>query len=56
MPELSAQEIETKDKSCVDYIYFSDDTPEDNGIQEMPSWFRIDDAHLDDYGVEGLVI
>ncbi len=55
LPELSFQGISVKDKSCVDYIYFSSDNPESYNIQGMPSWFKIDGAHLDKYGVGGLI-
>jgi len=53
LPEFSTQNIPTKSKSCVDYIYFSTSTPEIPSftIKYMPSWFRLDEAHLDMYGV-----
>ena len=56
IPKLSAQGISPKDKTDVDYIYFSSSNPASSKIQGMPSWFKLDDAHLDDYGVEGLTI
>ena len=55
LPKLSGQGIAIKDKSVVDYIYFSANNPSAHNIQGMPSWFKIDDAHLDIYQVSGLV-
>lgn len=55
LPELSAQGIEIEDKSVVDYIYFSSQNPVSHNIQGMPSWFKIDDAHLDVYGISHLI-
>ncbi|MEN9626757.1 MAG: hypothetical protein RL557_1085 [archaeon] len=52
--ELANQGIAVKTKSVVDYIYFSESNPSSHTVQGMPSWFRIDDAHLDIYGVSGL--
>jgi hypothetical protein len=51
LPKLSSEGISTKTKSVVDYIYFSSDNPGSQQITGMPSWFRLDDAHRDDYGV-----
>ena len=56
LPDLSTQGIELKSKSVVDYIYFSNINPVSYQIQGMPSWFRIDDNHLDIYGVENLTV
>ena len=56
LPELSAQGIPAKDKSSVDYIYFSSQNPVSHHIQGMPSWFKLDDAHLDIYNATGLTI
>lgn len=39
---LSHQGISTKDKTAVDYIYFSADNPSARKLQGMPSWFKID--------------
>ena len=55
LPKLSNAGISVKDKSCVDYIYFSSDNPAAHSIQGMPYWFKLDDNHLDIYGVSGLV-
>ena len=46
--------ISIKEKTCVDYIYFSASSPPSHHIQNMPSWFEIDDDHLDTYEVSGL--
>lgn len=56
LPDLSAQGITLKDKSVVDSIYFSSNDPTKYNIQGMPSWFKLDDAHLDMYGVSNLTI
>lgn len=56
LPELSAQDLTTYNKTCVDYIYFSNDNPVSHNIQGMPSWFRIDNAHLEAYNVAGLMV
>ena len=56
LPGLSAQGVSVKDKSCVDYIYFSTLNPTYYAIQGMPSWFKIDENHLDIYNVSGLTI
>lgn len=55
LPKLSAQGISIKDKCVVDYIYFSNNNPSVNIVSGMPSWFKIDDSHLDLYDVGGLV-
>jgi len=52
LPDLPAQL--QKDKSCVDYIYFSGDNPTKDHIQGTPFWFKLDSSHLSVYGVEGL--
>lgn len=50
-PRLSAQGITIKDKSCVDYIYFSSSNPSAQNIAGMPDWFKLDNEHLGLYGV-----
>lgn len=55
LPQLSSQDIGVKSKSIVDHIYFSDENPSTNNIQGMPSWFKIDNDHLELYQVSGLV-
>ena len=54
LPEISSQGIAVKDKSCVDYIYFSSQTPTSHSITGMPAWFKLDDSHINIYGVSGL--
>ncbi len=56
LPEFSTQGIAVKDKTCVDYIYFSSNTPSSSRIQNMPTWFKIDDAHLSTYQVDELTM
>jgi hypothetical protein len=56
LPDLSAQGITPKDKTVVDYIYFSSLTPSDNSVSGMPSWFKLDDAHLNIYNVSHLTV
>jgi len=57
LPGLTAQGVSTKDKSCIDYIYFSNDNPSHFSVSGMPSWFGIDDedGHVARYGVGGLI-
>lgn len=55
-PELSAQGINVKDKSVVDYIYFSSINPDSKRIQGMPFWFKLDEAHLSVYNVTHLAV
>lgn len=54
LSQLSQQGILIKDKSSVDYIYFSQNNPEFHLIAGMPSWFRLDTDHLAFYNVTGL--
>ena len=54
LPELSSQNIETIEKSCLDYIYFSENNPPHHSISGLPSWVRIDSSHLPKYQVENL--
>lgn len=56
VPELTEKGMQPRSKTVVDYIYFSGDNPRAYQIQGMPSWFRIDDEHLDLYGVRNLII
>lgn len=56
LTQLSQQGISTKDKSCIDYIYFSENNPTSFNIQGMPSWFKIDSAHLSFYNVSSLTL
>jgi len=56
LPDLVTQGIPIESKSVVDYIYFSSDNPTSFGVVGMPSWFRIDDEHVDIYGVGNLTV
>jgi hypothetical protein len=56
LPDLSAQGLTIKEKSVVDYIYFSDQNPTSFRISGMPDWFRLDDEHLEKYGAGSLSI
>lgn len=54
LPQLSAQGLIVKDKSVVDYIYFSTNNPLSYYISGMPTWFKLDNEHLDVYNVSHL--
>ena len=56
LPDLTQQGIIVKQKSVVDHIYFSDNNPDSHNIQGMPNWFRINQEHLDLYGVFDLIV
>jgi hypothetical protein len=57
LEKLSNQGIHVEQKSNIDYIYFSNDNPAPiYGISGMPYWFKIDDAHVDKYGVRNLIV
>ncbi len=56
LPEFINQSIITKDKSVVDYIYFSDNNPTTRNILGMPNWFRLDENHIDVYNVGNILI
>jgi hypothetical protein len=51
LPNLASQGFSIKDKSVVDYIYFSDNNPGKDTVAGMPAWFKIDDAHKAAYGI-----
>ena len=55
IPDFSAQGILIKDKSIIDYIYFSSENPAYHTVSGMPAWFKIDgnnhDNHTQKYGV-----
>jgi len=60
--ELSSKGVSTKDKTIIDYIYFSDDNPTNYHVSGAPSWFNLDNvsnmhgnqSHLEVYEVEDL--
>jgi len=55
--ELSQQGLPTSTKSTIDFIYFSSENPPHNGVQGMPSWFKIDnqDNHHAKYNVTSII-
>ena len=51
--DLSAQSIPIKQRSLVDHVYFGNETTTDFcNVQNMPTWFRIDNANDDTYEVD----
>lgn len=52
--DLALKGISIKDKSVVDYIYFSTQNPTAYHIQGMPGWFKIDQPHLTIYQAENI--
>jgi len=54
LPLLSSQGIQVQQKSAVDHVYFSAGNPAYSSIAGMPSWFRLDSAHLAKYNVTQL--
>lgn len=54
VPKLEALGIKPREKSVVDYIYFSESNPASYKIINMPDWFMIDNEHLEAYGLSGL--
>lgn len=54
LQRLSEQGISVKEKTVVDYLYFSTQETTDYRVEGMPNWFRIDSAHIDKYQVQGL--
>lgn len=55
LDEVSKQGLSVKEKSVVDYIYFSSQNPISYNVLKMPSWFKIDEQHKNKYQVGGLV-
>ena len=49
LAKLSSQGGQAQTKSVVDYIYFSENNPASSPVSGMPSWFRLDTAHLSEY-------
>jgi len=56
LQKFSQQEASVLDKAIIDHIYFSSSNPTAHQIQSLPSWAKVDDAHLSTYQVEGLTI
>lgn len=50
VPKLSTIALE-KDKTVVDYIYFSNDNPTYISVPEVNSWFKIDNNHKPKYNI-----
>jgi hypothetical protein len=51
LQKISSQGLPIKEKSCIDYIYFSSNNPSASHVSGMPSWFMIDDEHKPDYNL-----
>ncbi len=53
LEKLAAQNIQIQDKSVIDYIYFSSQNPSACNVVPagMPSWFKLDNAHLTTYNL-----
>ena len=49
LPKLAQQGISIREKSVVDYIYFSTENPSSQQVTGMPDWFRLDSEHLSIY-------
>ena len=50
LPDLEAQGMTVYERSSVDYIYFGNATPTIYSINNTyEDWFRLDEAHLDNY-------
>jgi len=56
LDEFQKQGLVIKDRSAVDYIYFGTQTTTNYRINQTPSWFKIDEEHLDAYGVTNITI
>lgn len=54
LQRLSSAGLTVSQKSVVDHIYFSAQNPQAHRITGMPSWFYLDDAHLNTYEASGL--
>jgi len=55
LQEISSQGLPVQDKSVLDHIYFSSQNPSSSYILGMPSWFKLDSAHLNVYQASGVV-
>ena len=57
LPDLEAQGLTVYDRSSVDYIYFGNTTPTIYAINNTyEGWFRLDEAHLNNYQVYDLKV
>lgn len=51
---LDQNDVPIKVRTAVDYLYFGNGSVTDYCIENMPSWFRIDEDHLELYEVDDL--
>ncbi len=56
LTKFQAQGIPVEDRSIVDYVYFSKQNTTNYRINSTPSWFKVDEGHLNKYQVGGLTI
>tara|TARA_Y100000310_G_scaffold148787_3_gene148041 strand:- start:6657 stop:7598 length:942 start_codon:yes stop_codon:yes gene_type:complete len=56
LAEFQEQGLALKDRSIVDYIYFGTKSTTNFRINNTPSWFKIDQGHLDAYQVTNITI
>lgn len=53
---LTSQGLTAMDRSVVDYIYFGSQSTTNHRINGTPDWFKLDDGHLEFYGVQNLTV
>ncbi len=46
---LANQDVPTKTASAVDYLYFGNTSTSNTAVPDTPTWFLLDDAHVDVY-------
>lgn len=51
--EFAEKGLDVKDKTLIDYIYFSASNPASYNVNNMPGWFLIDTNHFEKYQVAG---
>jgi hypothetical protein len=56
VPEMQANNVPVLDRSVVDFIYFGSQITANYRINNTPSWFKLDQEHLDTYGVTNMTI
>ena len=56
LDKFQGQGLAIKDRSIVDSIYFGIQNTVNYRVNNTPDWFKIDDAHLDTYGVRNITI
>lgn len=62
IPELDDQDLDIKDSSVVDFVYFGNISAVNYSVAGMPAWFRMDglgnmwgnETHITRYSLEGL--